>query len=73
LSGSEYAPPSGSARIVVRRQKGPGYWAILYWPDGRRQAVQSGAIYGFETRKEARQEAERMAQNAGQQPRREAT
>lgn len=44
-------------RIRVYRQKGPGYWACIYFEGGGIEAVQSPQIYGFETKEEARAEA----------------
>jgi hypothetical protein len=59
------APPGCYPRIRVYRQKGPGYWACLYFADGGIEAVQSPQIYGFPTKEEARAEAlRRCADNA---------
>lgn len=44
-------------KIRVRRQTGHGYWVTITHTDGRREAVQSPQIYGFETPKLARESA----------------
>lgn len=57
-SANRRSPASGCyPRIRVYRQKGPGYWACIYFEGGGIEAVQSPQIYGFATKEEARAEA----------------
>lgn len=62
------ASGNGYPRIRVYRQKGPGYWACIYFQGGGIEAVQSPQIYGFSTKEEALAEAiRRCADNAPDQ------
>ncbi len=62
------ASADGYPRIRVYRQKGPGYWACIYFDGGGIEAVQSPQIYGFPTKEEARAEAlRRCADNSPDQ------
>lgn len=64
------ASANGYPRIRVYRQKGPGYWACIYFEGGGIEAVQSPQIYGFPTKEEARAEARRRcADNDKGEPR----
>lgn len=46
--------------IKVRRQKGPGFWAVIYGLGKGPIPVQSPGVYGFETAREAREAAKKQ-------------
>lgn len=56
-AGHGLAAANGYPRIRVYRQKGPGFWACIYFEGGGIEAVQSPQMYGFSTKEEARAEA----------------
>ena len=56
-SHQPHTPEPTKPIIRIHKQRGPGFWATITWPDLRIDAIQSAATYGFQTAAEARQAA----------------